>query len=592
MVSTSPHLFHIPVLGIGFSIDTPLKVAKYGISSVISLVDDELIEDMRAYHCQQNQITFTAIPKQEIDLRAKRITAYLNLLQELIEKQIESIKAAAFNTGSDLNQYFELLPPQHELKKTYHTFCKNPDSEQQLEAILRASIIPGSIDVNIMAKLDNARYDKAGKQMPEEFSDALSSLRGFAKSKLAASLIISAGYNPKLFNYITQFEDFFPNPNQELRKKIILKVSDYRSAMTQSKVLAKKGIWVSEFRIESGLNCGGHAFATQGLLLGPILEEFKNNRTLLQQELWEMCNKQLEADRKIIFSNLPQQKITVQGGIGTAAEQDLLLSYFQLDGTGWGSPFLLVPEATNVDEETLNKLANAQPNDFYLSDASPLGVPFHNFKNTKSEQQRKNRIDKGRPGSPCYKKYLSSNVEFTETVICTASRQYQNLKIKELNSQDLAPEVLQREIEKVTEKDCLCEGLGSAARTVNEIKHPHKLSAVAICPGPNTAFFSGIISLQKMVRHIYGLDCANNKLERPHMFINELKLYVEYLGKKVKECSQPFDEKIVKYYTKFKANLMEGIQYYKTQHPNIMEEFINRNMLTKLEIQLQKIAEI
>ena len=41
------HTFHIPVMGIGFSIDTPVKVAQYGISSVISLVDDNLIEEMR-----------------------------------------------------------------------------------------------------------------------------------------------------------------------------------------------------------------------------------------------------------------------------------------------------------------------------------------------------------------------------------------------------------------------------------------------------------------------------------------------------------------------------------------------------------------
>ena len=40
--------------------------------------------------------------------------------------------------------------------------------------------------------------------------------------------------------------------------------------MTQSKVLAKKGIWVSEFRIESGLNCGGHAFAPGGY--APVLD--------------------------------------------------------------------------------------------------------------------------------------------------------------------------------------------------------------------------------------------------------------------------------------------------------------------------------
>ena len=41
------HSFHIPVMGIGFTIDTPLKVSKYGIDSVISLVDDVLLEKIR-----------------------------------------------------------------------------------------------------------------------------------------------------------------------------------------------------------------------------------------------------------------------------------------------------------------------------------------------------------------------------------------------------------------------------------------------------------------------------------------------------------------------------------------------------------------
>jgi len=66
-----------------------------------------------------------------------------------------------------------------------------------------------------------------------------------------------------------------------LKKKIILKVSDFRSAIIQGNFFAKKGLWVSEYRIESGLNCGGHAFATDGFLLGPILEEFKQKRNNL-----------------------------------------------------------------------------------------------------------------------------------------------------------------------------------------------------------------------------------------------------------------------------------------------------------------------
>ena len=37
------HTFHIPVMGTGFTLDTPLKVAHLGIDSVVSIVDDVLI---------------------------------------------------------------------------------------------------------------------------------------------------------------------------------------------------------------------------------------------------------------------------------------------------------------------------------------------------------------------------------------------------------------------------------------------------------------------------------------------------------------------------------------------------------------------
>src|SRR5690606_5648422 len=110
-----------------------------------------------------------------------------------------------------------------------------------------------------------------GDPLPIEYSDALSALKGFALSQLKSSVVFSAGLNPRLYSFCEQFPDFFPTENAGPNKKIILKVSDYRSALIQGKFLAKKGLWVSEFRIESGLNCGGHAFATDGLLLGPIL---------------------------------------------------------------------------------------------------------------------------------------------------------------------------------------------------------------------------------------------------------------------------------------------------------------------------------
>jgi hypothetical protein len=561
-----PHQFHIPVLGLCYTIDTPLLVARYGISSVLSIVEDDLIEDMRAYHSLRNGMTFTPITAQDPDHRAKRITAYLNLLHDLVNVQMDELKASSFETCPDVGKYFELLPSGSILKKNYTEMLAMEDGEakDELQQQLIQCIVAGDIDVNIMAKLDNPAYTDSGERMPDEFCDAVAAVRGFASSKLSSSIVFSAGYNPRLFNYTERFEDFYPDANDHLIKKIILKVSDYRSALVQGKLLAKKGLWVSEFRIESGLNCGGHAFPTEGILMGPILEEFKNNRQALAQELLCLCNDALAAKGKKKFSNLPAQKISAQGGVGTHEEQQLLLQYFQLDSIGWGSPFLLVPEVTNVDEVTLRQLANAKPDDYFLSNASPLGVPFHNFRKSTSEHQRKERIVNNRPGSPCYKKYLTSDTEFTEIPICTASRKYQDLKQKQLSSTSITAEEMETQLEKMGEKDCLCEGLTSSVRLKNQMKLSHKLSAVTICPGPNLKWFSGIFSLKEMVDHIYGRINITNKLYRPNMFINELKLYVDYLKKQLTESAPALNEKQIRYFQKFKTNLLNGIAFYKT----------------------------
>lgn len=561
---SSPHSFHIPVLGLGFSIDTPLKVAKYGISSVASIIDDGLIEDMRAHHSAANGIPFLPISTDVLDYRAMRITAYLNMMRKVIAAQIASIKALPFEPGNDLEKYFLLLPHSSAGSMMYAKMLAMEEGDEQakLQNSLREMVLPGAIDVNIMAKVDNPRYSKEGEKMPEEYSDALSALRGFANSKLAASIVFSAGYNPRLYAYVEQFADFFPDEQGEIRKKVVLKVSDYRSALVQGKIFAKKGVWISEFRIESGLNCGGHAFPTDGLLLGPILEEFKHNRLALYEELYGICTKAWQQKGWAIPIEKPAQRLAVQGGIGTAQEQQFLLNYYCLDSIGWGSPFLLVPEATNVDEATLSQLATAKQSDYYLSNASPLGVPFNNFKSSSSEAQRKARIEKKRPGSPCYKNYLASNTEFTELPICTASRKYQHLKTQQIKNSRLTEEEMNAQIAMIAEKDCLCEGLTSSARLTNEIKIPHKLSAVAICPGPNLAFFSGIFSLRDMVDHIYGRKELLNALQRPHVFINELKLYIDYYKHKIGAELATISDNQKKHYEKCKANLLQGIGYY------------------------------
>ena len=77
--------------------------------------------------------------------------------------------------------------------------------------------------------------------------------------------------------------------------------------------------------------------------------------------------------------------ITVQGGIITAGENEFLLKHYQIDATGWGTPFLLVPEAVSVDAETLNELLSAGEKEIYMSDVSPLNVPFQNLYTSGSE---------------------------------------------------------------------------------------------------------------------------------------------------------------------------------------------------------------
>ncbi|WP_276088606.1 hypothetical protein [Pedobacter sp. JY14-1] len=556
------HTLHIPVLGLGYSIDTPLKVARYGISSVVSIVDDQLAERMRKYHSELNGIRYVPISSKEEDSRAKRITAYLDLMDQLVAAQMDKMKQMDFSEINDLNTYFEFLPDDNPAKKKYRKMVKtnNISAREKLQRELKQVLSPGNIDVNIMSKVDKVNYFD-GEALSAEYTDALSALRGFVRSKLNSSLVISAGMNPRLFNYMETFSCFHPDTNGHFQKKIILKVSDFRSAQVQAKVLAKKGLWVTEFRIESGLNCGGHAFATEGHLIGPILQQFKDNKDHLYAELYQLYIQALvkkNLDQNI--TRLPQQRITVQGGVGNSDEHRFLLNEYLLDAVGWGSPFLLVPEATNVDDHTLNALSTANEDDFYISNASPLGVPFNNFRKCTAEQLRLERIGKGKPGSPCTKKYLCNNTEFTEQPICTASRQYQKLKIARINASDISESEKLNQINKVTEKVCLCEGLCASAYLKADIVKPKESKAVSICPGPNIAYFKGIYSLKQMVDHIYGRCNLLKGVSRPNLFIKELELYISYLKQQCNNLQE--DLKQQKYLFSFYNQLMEGIRYY------------------------------
>jgi hypothetical protein len=554
------HTFHIPVMGTGFTIDTPLKVARFGIDSVIQIVDDVLIEQMRRVHSVEAGEPYEEITDDQDDARARRITEYLNLVHRLVQRQMDHMRTLPFEADSDLTRYFEMLP-EGPLKSAHRDMqaARTGDERAAREVDLRRQVVAGAIDVNIMTKIDRDTYLGKKKRAPR-FSDALSGLRGFARSQLRSAVVFSAGLNPRLFGYMTEFDDFFPDEHGTLRKRIVLKVSDYRSAFVQGKYLAKRGLWVSEYRIESGLNCGGHAFPTNGHLMGPILNDFRERRSELIETLHAATNDALATTGRAPLDEPLPMRVTAQGGIGTADEQNLLLDHFELDAAGWGTPFLLVPEVTNVDDSHRAKLLEASGDDVELSDASPFGIPFWNLRNSASDLLRRARISIGKPGSACPKGYLAlHNTEFSEEPICTASRKYMVQKLAHLDEEGYTPEQRAMVEEEVLAKTCLCRDLAGGAELNSGINDE---AATAVCTGPNIINFSRVVSLREMVDHIYGRISLLTNPDRPHMFIREIELYLDHVGKEFRRFALGISARKESYFNEVKENLRKGIEHY------------------------------
>lgn len=581
------HSFHIPVMGIAFTVDTPLKVAQYGIDSVIFITDDILLEKLRKMYSNKFKLPYQEITDKAEDSRARRITSYLNLVKDLAEKKLDEL----ITSSDEIVKYFSLLPETSTLKQEFKAFTAKITDTSEIRKWLKSNLSLGDINVNIMTKLDKVNFKK-NEALAVEYNDAHAALRGFANSDLSSSMVFSAGMNPRLFSYIEQFDDFFPDKKGYIKKKIVLKVSDYRSALIQGKFLAKKGIWVSEYRVESGLNCGGHAFATDGYLMGPILEEFKANKETLISTVGEILNTALKDKKREVPEKLLDLKITAQGGIGTAEEHLFLVDHYKIDSVGWGSPFLLVPEVTNVDNNTLEQLKQAKEKDLFLSDASPLGVPFNNIRNSSKYLEKEAVLKSGKPGSPCPKKFLALTPAKNGKTVCTASRKYQDAKMKEMDAQKkegtLTDSEYQKQFKDLTAKECLCLGLSTTVMKLNDMERKVEGEAVSICPGPNLAYYSKTSSLQEMADHIYGKKSVLERTDRPNMFIKELNLYIDFLQNKLEDAKVAMDKKQERYLTKFTKNMEEGILYYNTLFSNLKDSFKESKSTVLRELEIGK----
>ena len=587
---SSHHTFHIPVMGTAFTADSPLKVAHYGISTVIALADDVLLERLRKYYSDLNNISYEEIKNNTKDYRADRITAYLNMVHVLVSNKFEAFTTSTSDKFDEVKKYFEMLPDTASVKKEFNKIISDTFKFEDLSTWLKDNLSFGSVDVNIMTKVDKTNYFKK-EELPSEYNDAHAGLRGYANSDLESSVIFSAGMNPRLYGYIAHFDDFFPDVNGNIKKKIVLKVSDYRSAIIQGKFLAKKGLWISEYRIESGLNCGGHAFATDGYLMGPILAEFRDRRQELIDDIYAVCKPALEANGRVVPNKTLKITITAQGGVATSEEHNFLINHYKLDTVGWGTPFLLVPEATTVDAATRKQLQDAKEKDLYLSNVSPLGVPFNNLRDSSKDVEKEQKITDGKPGSPCPRKFLALSNEYGTEGVCTASRLFQKNKIDEQGISD-----------SITDKTCLCMGLAATA-VINYGLNTRESFGVSICPGPNMAYFNQELSLQDMSHHIYNANEGVVRADRPNMFVNELGMYLKYLSEKIEEHKKDWSRKSPRYLNAFTTNMNEGIAYYQKMFNSVETTFssvkksalnsLNDAMdrMQKMELEINSIVE-
>ncbi|HOY21363.1 MAG TPA: hypothetical protein PLC89_28880, partial [Haliscomenobacter sp.] len=191
MNQRTAHTFHIPVMGLSYTIDSPIKVARFGISSVVSIMEDHLIEIMRKHYCRTTDRHYEPITTKEPDYRAKRITAYLNLMNAIVEEQMQKMRTEAFVEGNEIVQYFDMLPEDSPLRKSYLDMvkCTNEEEHLAMQHYLRTQLVAGSIQVNIMTKVDRDNWDKQGQIIPNG-SDAVTALRGYINSNLDRSAIV------------------------------------------------------------------------------------------------------------------------------------------------------------------------------------------------------------------------------------------------------------------------------------------------------------------------------------------------------------------------------------------------------------------
>ena len=513
-------------MGTGFSIDSALNIARYGISSTVSVVDDLMCRDAHIHHAIVNGDTYFPPAEGENQIVA-HIRDYLEYIDGVIQRDSAQLRSSPLeDTVGGLGRYYELLPPESELSGLYNEWQDaTGERKAELEATLRSAAVPAEIDVNVMVLVNRTPYVK-GEPVPYDQADAFTAVQGFAEADINGSIVFSAGLNPKLYSYAADTGAFYPSEDGKTSKHVTLKVSDYRSAESQGRMFAKKGILVSEFRIESGENCGGHTFATKGKGMGPTLQEFVDNKDALYDMLVKLANKARKKRDIPLLGESEGFRVTYQGGLQSHDEVALLKNLYGIDGYGTGSSSLLVDEIANLDTEHVERLALARRDGFKHGGSSPTGIDFWILKSSQAEIDRQARVANGDFGYACTKGFLKLEPKMSDVPICTASKAYERKAVDFIEELDLSDEDRATLFDQVTDKLSICKMLGHGA----EINYGNAEGKTPIvCSGPSAADFDRSYTLEEFMGHFYGIgdDIRAKERQNGHVFVNELEIMID-----------------------------------------------------------------
>ena len=114
---------------------------------------------------------------------------------------------------------------------------------------------------------------------------------------------------------------------------------------------------------------------------------------------------------------------------------------------------------------------------------------------------------------------------------------------------ELSADEHQLKYEKIIEKTCACVGLGTSALLAYNLDSRLEGEGVSVCPGPNIAYFSKIMSLKNITDHI------------------------DFLQKKLEDAKISMDINQKRYLVKFANNLEDGVTYYKNLFGELKDSF-------------------